>query len=59
VAKLAAAVEEATRSPAVIERARATGMELRFEAPAQLDETVKKDLAYWSKVIRSAGITAD
>jgi tripartite-type tricarboxylate transporter receptor subunit TctC len=27
--------------------------------PTELDATVRKDLQYWSKVIREANITAD
>ena len=36
-----------------------TGISTRYMPPAQLDQVVKGDLAYWSKVIRSAGIKAD
>jgi tripartite-type tricarboxylate transporter receptor subunit TctC len=36
-----------------------TGISTRYMPPAQLDQVVKSDLAYWSKVIRSAGIKAD
>jgi tripartite-type tricarboxylate transporter receptor subunit TctC len=59
IAKLTAAVNEAVKSPAVIERARATGMSIRFMPPAELDATVREDLRYWGKVIRDAGIKAD
>jgi tripartite-type tricarboxylate transporter receptor subunit TctC len=59
IAKLAAAVQEAVKSPDVIERARATGMAIRFQSPTDLDETVKTDLKYWSAVIKGAHITAD
>jgi tripartite-type tricarboxylate transporter receptor subunit TctC len=59
IAKLTAATQEALKSPAVIERSRATGMTIRFMPPPELDETVKADLQYWSKVIREAKITAD
>ena len=59
VAKLSAAAREALKSPAVIERARTTGMTIRYLAPAELDATVRKDLVYWSKVIRDANIRAD
>ena len=59
LAKLTAATQEALASPAVIERARTTGMAIRFLPPRELDATVKADLQYWSKVIREAGITAD
>ena len=59
IAKLVAAAEDALKSPAVVERARTTGMAIRFMKPAELDTTVKNDLQYWSKVIRDARITAD
>ena len=59
IAKLTAATQEALKSPAVIERARTTGMAIRFLPPAELDATVKADLQYWSKVIKDAGIVAD
>jgi tripartite-type tricarboxylate transporter receptor subunit TctC len=59
VARLTHATQEALKSPAVIERARTTGMEIRFMGPAELDATVKTDLQYWSKVIRDANIKAD
>jgi tripartite-type tricarboxylate transporter receptor subunit TctC len=59
IAKLTAATRTALDSPAVIERARTTGMAIRFMPPPELDATVKTDLAYWSKVIRDAKITAD
>ena len=59
IAKLTQATQESLKSPAVIERARTTGMAIRFMPPAELDTTVKADLAYWSKVIRDARIQAD
>jgi tripartite-type tricarboxylate transporter receptor subunit TctC len=59
VAKITAATREALTSPAVIERARTTGMAIRYMAPPELDATVKADLQYWSKVIRDAKITAN
>jgi tripartite-type tricarboxylate transporter receptor subunit TctC len=59
IAKLTAATQEALKSPAVVERARATGMTIRYMAPIELDATVRDDLRYWSKVIRSANIKAD
>jgi len=59
IAKLTAATQEALKSPAVVERARTTGMTIRYLSPAELDETVRADLKYWSKVIRDAKITAD
>jgi len=59
IEKLTAAVRESLQSPAVVERARATGMEIRYMTPTELDATVRKDLHYWSRVILEANITAD
>ena len=59
IAKLTAAVQESLKAPAVMERARTTGMAIRYMPPPELDATVKADLAYWSKVIRDAKIQAD
>jgi tripartite-type tricarboxylate transporter receptor subunit TctC len=59
IAKLSHATEKALQSPAVIERARTSGMTIRYMTPQQLDATVKTDLQYWSKVIRDANIKAD
>ncbi len=36
-----------------------SGIEARYMTPAQLDQLVKADLEYWSKVIREAKISAD
>ena len=59
IARLTAAVQESLRSPAVIERARATGMNILYMPPMELDATVKDDLRDWGKVIRDAKIRAD
>jgi len=59
IEKLTAATSESLKTPEVVERARATGMAIRFMPPADLDATVKADLAYWSNVIRNARISAD
>lgn len=36
-----------------------SGIEARYMTPTQLDQLVKEDLEYWSKVIREAKISAD
>jgi tripartite-type tricarboxylate transporter receptor subunit TctC len=59
IAKLTHAASVALQSPAVIERARTSGMTIRYMNPQQLDATVRTDLQYWSKVIREANIKAD
>jgi tripartite-type tricarboxylate transporter receptor subunit TctC len=57
--RLTSATQQALKAPEVVERARATGMAIRFMPPAELDATVKADLDYWSNVIRNAKISAD
>jgi len=59
IARLTAAAKEALASPEATEKIRATGMTMRYLAPAELDAVVKSDLAYWSKVITDAKIKAD
>jgi tripartite-type tricarboxylate transporter receptor subunit TctC len=59
IARLTQATEKALQSAAVVERARTSGMTIRYMPPAQLDATVRADLQYWSKVIREANIKAD
>jgi len=59
IARLTGATQDALKSPAVVERARTTGMTIRYMAPLELDATVASDLRYWSKVIRAAQIKAD
>jgi tripartite-type tricarboxylate transporter receptor subunit TctC len=59
IQRLTNATQQSLLAPDVVERARATGMAIRFMPPAELDATVKADLDYWSKVIREAKITAD
>jgi tripartite-type tricarboxylate transporter receptor subunit TctC len=59
IERLTSATQQALNAPEVIERARATGMAIRFMPPAELDATVKADLDYWSNVIRNAKISAD
>ncbi len=59
VAKLTNAAKIALESPAVRKSAEAAGVEIRYMPPAELDATVRKDLQYWSKVIKTANIRAE
>jgi tripartite-type tricarboxylate transporter receptor subunit TctC len=59
VAKLADAAKQTLQTDEVRKAAAAAGVEIRYQDPAKLDQTVKADLAYWSKVITDARITAD
>jgi tripartite-type tricarboxylate transporter receptor subunit TctC len=36
-----------------------SGVELRYMNPSQFDATIRKDIQYWSKVIKTANITVD
>lgn len=59
IASLTAALEKGLSAPDVIEKARAAGIEARYQSPADLAATVQADTAHWSEVIRSAGIVAN
>jgi len=36
-----------------------SGVELRYMNSAQFDTVIRKDIQYWSKVIKTANITVD
>lgn len=57
--KLTEAVKIAMESPNVRKSAETAGVEIRYMTPAQLDSVVRKDIQYWSKVIKTANIRAD
>jgi tripartite-type tricarboxylate transporter receptor subunit TctC len=57
--RLTAAAKEALASPEAMEKIRTTGMTQRYLPPAELDDIVRADLAYWSRVITNAKIKAD
>ncbi|MFZ9298847.1 MAG: Bug family tripartite tricarboxylate transporter substrate binding protein [Hylemonella sp.] len=59
VQRLSEAAKVALESPAVRKSAETAGVEIRFMPPAQLDAVVRKDIQYWSKVIKTANIRAD
>ena len=59
VARLTNAAKIALESPAVRKSAEAAGVEIRYMPPAELDATVRKDIQYWSKVIKTANIRAE
>jgi tripartite-type tricarboxylate transporter receptor subunit TctC len=58
-AKLTGAIRQALEQADVKTRAAAAGVELRYLPPDALDALVKRETEYWSKVIKTAGITAD
>lgn len=57
VAKMNDAVVRALRDPAVRERLQAQGIEPAPSTPAQLNETMKADMARWAKVIKDLNDT--
>jgi tripartite-type tricarboxylate transporter receptor subunit TctC len=59
VARLSDAAKQSLQTEDVKKAAAAAGVEIRYQDPARLDQTVKADLAYWSKVITDARITVD
>lgn len=59
VKRLTDAVKQVLDTEEVKKAATASGIEARHMTPAQLDQVVKTDLEYWSKVIREAKISAD
>jgi len=59
VKRLTDALKQVLDTEEVKKAATASGIEARHMTPAQLDQVVKTDLEYWSKVIREAKISAD
>jgi tripartite-type tricarboxylate transporter receptor subunit TctC len=59
VQKLTDAVKVAMESVAVRKSAETAGVEIRYMPPAQLDAVVRKDIQYWSNVIKTSNIRAD
>jgi len=56
---LAQALERELQRDDVRQSAEAAGVAVRFQGPEELGRTVEADTKYWSRVITSAGITAD
>ena len=59
VARLSAGIKQALELPETKTRAATAGIDLRYLPPDQLDALVKSETAFWTKTIKSAGITAD
>ncbi|SAI46053.1 lipoprotein [Bordetella ansorpii] len=59
VSKISAALETGLKKPGIIKTAEEAGIRVNYENPAQLGETVAKDTAHWSQVIKSANITVN
>lgn len=59
VKRMTEAISQVLETEEVKKSVITTGVATRYMTPSQLDKVVRSDLEYWSKVIRSAGITAD
>jgi len=59
VQKLTESVKTALESANVRKSAETAGVEIRYMPPTQLDAVVRKDIQYWSNVIKTANIRAD
>jgi tripartite-type tricarboxylate transporter receptor subunit TctC len=59
IAKLTGGIKQALEQPETRTRATAAGIDLRYLPPDALAELVNRETAFWSKTIKSAGITAD
>ena len=59
VAKLSSSIKQALDQPETKTRASTAGIELRYLPPDQLEALVKSETEFWTKTIKSAGITAD
>ncbi|MEI2415928.1 tripartite tricarboxylate transporter substrate binding protein [Orrella sp. JC864] len=57
--KLGAALQAGLAREQTRAKAEAAGVQVRYQGPDELGETVRADTAYWSKVIESAGIVAN
>jgi tripartite-type tricarboxylate transporter receptor subunit TctC len=59
VATLNDAARTTLNNPQVKAALEKSGVELRYMNPTQFDATIRKDIQYWSKVIKTANITVD
>jgi tripartite-type tricarboxylate transporter receptor subunit TctC len=57
--KISQEVKNSFDLPETKQRAAAQGVELRYQSPEQLGSFLKKEIAYWGKVIKDANITLD
>jgi tripartite-type tricarboxylate transporter receptor subunit TctC len=59
VQKLSTGIRQALETPEARSRTEAAGIEIRYQAPAQLDAMVRTETEFWAKTIKAGGITAD
>lgn len=57
--KVNAAVRNALKQPAIIEKMAGLGNALRSETVAEFRDTVKKDRATWAEVVKKSGASVD
>ena len=59
VQRLTTVLQQGLQSSKVEESARGAGIEVRYQSPAELGETVTRETKYWTDVIKKAGIVAN
>jgi tripartite-type tricarboxylate transporter receptor subunit TctC len=59
VAALNAAILRALKSPDVLQRLQALGMNAAPSTPAEFDKQIRDDYALWGKVVKLSGAKAD
>ena len=59
VNKISAALEAGLKKPEIIKTAQEAGVRVNYQNPEQLGQTVARDTAHWSQVIKSANITVN
>lgn len=59
VATLTQALQVGLKDPAVAHKAEGAGVAVRYQGPDALGKTVADETAYWSQVIKAAGIVAN
>lgn len=59
VATLTQALQTGLQDPAVARKAEGAGVAVRYQGPDALGQTVADETAYWSRVIKAAGIVAN
>ena len=59
IARLTTGIKQALELPETRTRATTAGIELRYQAPDALAALVRSETEFWTKTIKSAGITAD
>jgi tripartite-type tricarboxylate transporter receptor subunit TctC len=59
VSRLNAAIGRTLEQPEIIERLRALGLEPAHSSPQALMQAVTREIAIWTKVVKTGGIKVD